>query len=324
MKLIYSCGDVNGIGLEIFFKSISHFQDHENILVCNNKTLEEYYFKLYGKEIENKESFYKIDDNSQFKLEPLSSYSEVNFGKIKEDAGILSAKSILRSLDLINKNKNSAFVTLPINKASISLSGWKFQGHTEMIADHYATKDFNMILTNGKLNLIPLTIHIPLNKVHKTINKELIFTKFKAFEKSLKYDFGIANPKIAFLSLNPHAGDKGRIGYEEMELIEPAINDLAKDHLAFGPFAADSFFAFKKYNSYNGVISMYHDQGLIPIKMLSNGGGVNFTSGLPIVRTSPDHGTAYELAGKNISDEKSLKEAISIAIKIKRNRDSDR
>lgn len=320
MKLIYSCGDVNGIGLELFFKTLPLFQDHKNVLVCNRDTLLEYYGKLFERDLLSENDTYTLQDGSKFELVNCETYSQVNFGEIKEDAGKLSAESIYKALDIVEKENEHPFITLPINKASISLSGWKFQGHTEMIADRFQTSDFNMILTDGKTNLIPLTIHIPLEEVKKNITAELIKKKFLAFERSLKSDFGIENPKIALLSLNPHAGDMGRIGTEELDIIIPAINDLKQNHLAFGPFSADSFFAFKNYNSYNGIISMYHDQGLIPIKILSIGAGVNFTSGLPIIRTSPDHGTAYELAGKNLANSVSLKTAIELAIKIFENR----
>lgn len=323
MKVIYSCGDVNGIGLEIFFKSISSFPLLEHILVCNKDSLEEYYEKIHKYKIQENENKYTLLDGSVFTLEKVKHYAKIEFGNITKESGKLSASSIKKSLKLVKKEENSIFVTLPINKASIALSGWKFQGHTEMIADELDVEDYNMLLIAGENRLAPLTIHEPLKKVSKLIKKKLIKNRARSLFKTLKRDFNIETPKIAILGLNPHAGDKGRIGFEEISTIEPAIEELSEEMNLEGPFAADSFFAFSHHKNFDGIISMYHDQGLIPIKMLSNGGGVNYTSGLPIVRVSPDHGTAFSIAGKNRSNPGSLIEAIKTGIFIKTNRQNE-
>ncbi|MDC1067813.1 4-hydroxythreonine-4-phosphate dehydrogenase PdxA [Candidatus Kapabacteria bacterium] len=320
MKIVYSCGDTNGIGLEIFLKAIGLFPNHKHILCCNRDTMLEYFQKMFEeKPIHSSDNIFRFG-NTSFTLIDCQPFNPVDFGKLSKTSGELSAKSIEVSLNCLDSKDADCFVTLPINKASIALSGWKFQGHTEMIAERYSSKDFNMLLISGDTRLAPLTIHIPLNEVASSVSSELIIKRAKSLNSTLKKDFKVNKPKIAILGLNPHSGDKGRIGNEEISIIKPAIESLKKDILVEGPFPADSFFAFKLYKSYNAIISMYHDQGLIPIKMIAESGGVNYTSGLPIVRTSPDHGTAFDIGGKNIANADSLIESIKTAILITNNR----
>lgn len=315
MKLVFSSGDTNGIGLECFFKSLPDI-DAEKILVCNSSVLLEH-SKNIGIDLRiNGEN--AISSYGSFKIHDIDYDPKLSLGSITEESGKHSAISIKTSLDLIDSNDADALITLPINKEAIKLSGWDFPGHTEFIAHRYRVSDYNMILTADKLSLIPLTIHIPLDDVAKNITQELIVKKAKAYQKSLINDFGIKQPKIAILSLNPHAGDGGKIGTEEIYVIQPAIDSIST--FVEGPFAADSFFAFRQYKDFDGVISMYHDQGLIPIKMLSEGAGVNYTSGLPIIRTSPDHGTGFSIVAKNIADPLSTINAAKLAVKIYKKR----
>ena len=209
-------------------------------------------------------------------------------------------------------------VTAPINKNSIHSEEFKFPGHTEYIAAKLGEGNKPlMILMNDALKVALVTIHEPISKVASLITKELVCEKIQQLNNSLKYDFGIEIPKIAVLALNPHAGDGGLIGKEEQEFIKPAIDEMVAENIqCFGPFSADGFFGSGDYRKFDAVLAMYHDQGLIPLKTISMDDGVNFTAGLPVVRTSPDHGTAYDIAGKGVADENSLRQAIFTALDI--------
>lgn len=306
MKIGVSAGDVNGIGLEIFFRLLPEFKN-ELVLYCNSRTLNEY----------SEHCSFEID-HSAYELVDLPYYSEVDLGKIKYDSGKHSIISIEKAFEDVIDSKNAALVTLPINKDSVYKAGWNFPGHTEFFASKFPDHEFNMILAYKDLRVIPITIHTPLRRVSTNLSVDLIRSKVESFYRSIKKDFGIKEPKIAVLGLNPHAGENGSIGNEEIEIIGPAIKGFL-DGIE-GPFPSDGFFGFGAYKNYDGIVSMYHDQGLIPLKLLAKGNGVNFTSGLPIIRTSPDHGTAYEIAGKNIADPESLRQSIILAKQILKNR----
>lgn len=305
MKIAVTAGDVNGIGLELFTKVLDHFYD--DLILYSNKGTYNSYLKAVG----------LTPNHCEIK--------NIDFD-YKPQLGTLSSKSgkhaILSIQDAVNdaiQGKVDAIVTLPINKESVYKAGWKYPGHTEFFADKFKEHDFNMLLAYENIRVIPITIHVPLKEVSNKISSELIKSKIRSFKNSLVQDFGIKNPRIAILGLNPHAGENGTIGNEELEIIIPAINDLKELNLD-GPFPADGFFGFGEYLNYDGIVSMYHDQGLIPLKLISKGAGVNVTSGLPIVRTSPDHGTAFEIAGKNIASAESLKQSIILAKEIVENR----
>ena len=213
-------------------------------------------------------------------------------------------------------------VTAPINKATIQSPEFHFPGHTEYIETSVGEGNKAlMILMNENLRVALVTTHLPIKDVSKAITKEAIIEKAKIFHQSLKRDFRISNPRIAVLSLNPHAGDNGLLGSEEQDVIKPAIEELEKMGIqAFGPYPADGFFGNNTYYHFDGVLAMYHDQGLAPFKTIALESGVNFTAGLPIIRTSPDHGTAYDIAGQGKADENSFRQAVYTAIDVYRNR----
>nr|MDQ3395111.1 4-hydroxythreonine-4-phosphate dehydrogenase PdxA [Bacteroidota bacterium] len=204
-----------------------------------------------------------------------------------------------------------AVVTAPINKKNIQNEAFNFPGHTEYFTEHFGSNESLMLLVNDGLRVGVVTGHIPLKDVCNDVTTEKLSEKIRIFENSLKKDFGIQKPKIAVLGLNPHAGEDGVLGKEEIELISPVIEGFRKKgSFVFGPYPADGFFGMMQFKKFDGVLAMYHDQGLIPFKTLAFETGINFTAGLSIVRTSPDHGTAYSIAGKNIANESSMREAI--------------
>jgi 4-hydroxythreonine-4-phosphate dehydrogenase len=324
-------GDCNGIGLEVWYKAITDFQKSNSKL--NNKKNEDISFSIAGNLRTIEEYFEKlkikinISDNNlivgNFICPIINSgkYSKVSFGSESKSAGELAASSIEKALDLTLQNKFDAMVTLPVSKSVLYKAGWKFPGHTEMIASVCKVKNPLMILCTDKVRVGLATIHIPIKEVHRNLKKSEIINIAEKFLKSLNSDFGIKFPKIAVLGLNPHAGESGDIGKEEITTIIPAIEFLKKSRINIeGPFPADGFFGHESFKNYDGILAMYHDQGLIPLKLLAKGRGVNFTAGLPVVRTSPDHGTAFEIAGKNIADHRSTLNAIKLATIIVTNR----
>ena len=221
----------------------------------------------------------------------------------------------------LKSNAIDALVTAPINKNNIQSEQFHFTGHTEYLASVFGADNPLMMMISPAVKVAFATNHLPLNEVSKNLSKELIIKKIKALHQTLLKDFGSTNPKIAVLSLNPHAGDKGLIGKEEESVIVPAIREAFDQHInAFGPYPADGLFGSGNYSKFDAVLAMYHDQGMIPFKVLADNEGVNYTAGLPIVRTSPAHGTGYDIAGKNMADEQSLRSAIYLAIDILRSR----
>ena len=219
-------------------------------------------------------------------------------------------------LTLIDK----AIITAPISKKALALARINYPGHTEMFADWYGVKNYAMMFLSKKLKAALLTIHQPLKMVSRLINQDLLENKFKLILETLRKDFKVITPKVAVLGLNPHAGEDGLIGDEEKNIILPFIKKFSKRKYFFGPYSPDAFFGMKMYLNYDMVVGMYHDQILNPFKLLNFNKGVNYTAGLPIVRTSPDHGTAFDIAGKGIADESSMVEAYRYAEKILLNR----
>ena len=212
-------------------------------------------------------------------------------------------------------------VTAPINKKNIQSSEFNFAGHTEFLADYANEDNPLMILCDEGLRVGLVTGHLPLKEVPSALNKELILSKLEVFNKTLKQDFGIEKPKIAVLGLNPHSGDEGLLGTEEQEVISPAIKEaFGKAIIALGPYPADGLFGSSSYQKFDGILAMYHDQGLAPFKAMAFHNGVNYTAGLPIVRTSPDHGVGYDIAGKNVASEQSFRQAVYLACDIYKTR----
>jgi 4-hydroxythreonine-4-phosphate dehydrogenase len=325
-----SCGDVNGIGLEVILKT---FNDPRMLDLCTpvlfappkavlayKKMLhlnEFNFFQVkYINQIHHKKFNLIISGNSDF---------EVNPGNKDPLAGEIAYHSLKDATEQLMKGEIDALVTAPIDKHSIQNPEFNFSGHTEYLQEAFNTKEVVMLMITQKLRIGVVTGHVPVQDISKHISKEKIKSKAKVLIDTLKNDFWIEKPKIAILGLNPHAGDGGVIGKEEEQIIQPAIKELqAEGAFAMGPFAADGFFGSKSYEKFDAVLAMYHDQGLIPFKNLSFGEGVNYTAGLPAIRTSPDHGTAYDIAGKNEASESSFRAAIFSAIDtVKKRRESN-
>ncbi|MDX1439648.1 MAG: 4-hydroxythreonine-4-phosphate dehydrogenase PdxA, partial [Rubricoccaceae bacterium] len=235
-------------------------------------------------------------------------------GDITAAAGLAAMKSVETACDLCLKGDADAMVTAPISKEAIHLAGYDFPGHTEFLAEKTKAVGFVMMLVSGDLRVALQTIHMPISQVASQITQERVLVNLRMISDALETDLGIAKPRIAVLGLNPHAGEGGVIGSEEREIIQPAIERARQDGIhAEGPFPADSFFGRRTDKTFDAVLAMYHDQGLAPFKALAMGAGVNVTCGLPIVRTSPDHGTAFGIAGKGIASHSSMVEAIKLA-----------
>lgn len=244
----------------------------------------------------------------------------VKFGEATQEAGKYALKSLRAAVDALKNDEIDVLVTAPINKNNIQADDFKFPGHTDFLAQELEGESLMFMVTEG-LKVGLLTDHVAVKDAPAAINPILIRNKVRTVEKSLRMDFGVRAPKIALLGINPHSGDNGVIGKEDDEILKPVIKEMSDaGHLVFGPYSADSFFGSDNYKNFDAVLAAYHDQGLIPFKTLSFGKGVNFTAGLSKVRTSPDHGTAYEIAGKGKADHSSFKEAVFMAINIFRNR----
>lgn len=319
-KIGITIGDINGIGPEIALKAVSEvdYSVSVPILISSAPVID-----FYNSELGLNKSFHKITSVSEAKdgilniLNTNKSSPEIETGKITKQAGLASMRSIESAISLCIAKELKAMVTLPISKESVQLAGYDIPGHTEFLAEQTNTDQVLMMLVNGALRVALTTGHIPISKVASSLNQELIITKASILSESLKQDFGIPNPRIAVFGLNPHAGDGGVLGSEENEIITPAISKLKESGINVdGPFPADGFFGQKKHQQYDAILAMYHDQGLAPFKLLSFGKGVNFTAGLPIIRTSPDHGTAFDIAGKGIADPSSFIQAYKLAVEL--------
>ncbi|MDP2364489.1 MAG: 4-hydroxythreonine-4-phosphate dehydrogenase PdxA, partial [Ignavibacteria bacterium] len=321
-RVVFTCGDINGIGPEIALKAFSDiFQKRNNnqiFFVCPENVFD-FYYKLtkasFKYQLAGKQSF----SNSFLNLIPLP-YSKINFGKPTSLSGRIAFKSINKSLELINSDKADVLVTTPISKKAFNLAKINFPGHTELLAKSENNKNYMMLFLSEKIKAGLLTIHTPISKVSNLIIKERIIKSIGLLNFTAKQDLGISNPKIAVLGLNPHAGENGLIGNEEERILKPAIKSLQKKINVTGPFVPDAFWGNKTYKKFDMILGMYHDQILIPFKLLNFNSGVNFTAGLNLIRTSPDHGTAYDIAGLNKANESSLLQAFKYAIKIFHNR----
>ncbi|GCD77499.1 4-hydroxythreonine-4-phosphate dehydrogenase [Thermaurantimonas aggregans] len=321
-----TCGDLNGIGLEVIIKTML---DNRVTEICTPVLFASSKVVSYHRKALNilDFSFNIINDLSQINHKRpnlINAWKEevtLEFGKADPNVGKFAVKSLMAAVQALKAGAIDAVVTAPINKHVTQSDEFRFPGHTEFFEHHFGGKS-TMILCSDTMRITPLTIHVPLSEVSSLVTEERLLSAIAQFERSLKVDFGIRRPKIAVLGLNPHAGDTGLIGLEEVTVITPAIEKaFSAGILVYGPFSADGFFGSGAFKKFDGIISMYHDQGLIPFKLLAFDEGVNYTAGLPIVRTSPDHGPAYDIAGKGIADETSIKQAIWLAIDILRNRE---
>ncbi len=321
-----SQGDINGIGLEVIIKSFldpTIFELCTPVVFGSNKTAS-FHRKTLNIEDFSFNQIKEVSEANGKRANIINVYEEevnIELGKQTEIGGKYALKSLEAAAYALAQGKVHVLVTAPINKENIQSPDFNFPGHTEYLESKFGDGNSLMFLVSDTLRVAVATGHIPVTQVAAALTVEKITNKIRALHLSLVKDFNITKPKIAVLGLNPHAGDNGVIGNEEKNIILPAIN-IAKEEgiIAYGPYPADGFFGNKTYTQFDAVLAMYHDQGLVPFKTIAFNNGVNFTAGLPIVRTSPDHGTAYDIAGKNKASEKSFREAIYTAIDIYRNR----
>jgi 4-hydroxythreonine-4-phosphate dehydrogenase len=315
-----SIGDLNGIGSEVVLKT---FEDSRMLEFCtpvifaNVKIV-----SAVKKTFESTAAIHGIDTLEQIVIGKINvlnvwkEHLELNYGTNDEALGKYAIKSFVAATKALKEGKVDVLVTAPINKYNIQSDDFKFPGHTDYLNQELAG-DALMFMVQDNLRVGLLTDHIPVNDVASHLTEKLITKKIETINQSLTQDFSINKPKIAVLGLNPHAGDGGVIGKEDDTLLKPIIKKLfEKGTLVFGPYPADGFFGNSQYEKFDAVIAAYHDQGLIPFKTLSFGNGVNYTAGLDKIRTSPDHGTAYDIAGKGIANHNSFKEAVFLAIDI--------
>ncbi len=317
-----SQGDINGIGLEVIIKT---FLDPQMLEICTPVLYSSLKTASFHRKALNIEdfSFNQIKDLSEInhkRANLINVYEEdvnIELGKQTETGGKYALKSLEAAAYALAQGKIHVLITAPINKENIQSPDFNFPGHTEYLEEKFGDGNSLMFLVSDTLRVAVATGHIPVTQVAQALSTEKILKKIHALNKSLIQDFEIRKPKIAILGLNPHAGDNGVIGNEEKEIILPAIAKATEaGMLVFGPYPADGFFGNEAYKKFDAVLAMYHDQGLIPFKTISFNSGVNFTAGLPVVRTSPDHGTAYDIAGKNIASEESFRKAVYTAIDI--------
>ncbi|AFL84994.1 4-hydroxythreonine-4-phosphate dehydrogenase [Belliella baltica DSM 15883] len=322
-----SIGDINGIGAEVTMKALLDNRIQKLItpvIYAHGKAIT-FYRKQLEMEDFNFMQIKSIDEVHHKKINLINVIDEspeILPGVETHEAGKLAIAALNHAIQDLKDGKIEALVTAPLNKNNINSDDLKFVGHTEYLTSAFGVKDSLMFLVADDIRVGVVTGHIPLKDVATKVNSESIRAKLNLMLNSLKDDFGINKPRIAVLGLNPHAGEDGLLGDEEINIIQPVIKEFKeKGHLVFGPYPADGFFGMLHQKKFDGVLAMYHDQGLIPFKSLAFETGVNFTAGLPIVRTSPDHGTAYNIAGKNIADEGSMRAAILQAHDIIKNKD---
>lgn len=319
----FSCGDVNGIGIELIIKTLSDSRMLDfctPVIFANNKVLNFYKKTLPDFPL----NFSSTKDISKINPKQINLFScweediNINPGSLDETGGKYAIISLTAAAEALKAGKIHALVTAPIHKNNTYTDKFKFTGHTPYLRHLFNAQQVLMLMLADNMRIGLLTEHVALKDVNQYVKKELIISKLMLMQQSLKRDFGINKPRIAVLGLNPHAGDEGLIGKEEQEIIKPAVAEARKnkDMLCYGPYSADAFFARGQHEKFDAVLAMYHDQGLIPFKSFAIGEGVNYTAGLPTVRTSPDHGVAFDIAGKGKADESSFREAIFSALEI--------
>lgn len=323
IKVGITVGDINGIGLEVIIKAFKDNRMYQQItpVIYGSTKVANIHRKVLRMSDFRFNIIDKVEEAKSKKVNLINLGNDadlkVELGKPTKDSGEFALRSLEAATKDLAEGKIDVLVTAPINKEAIQNAGFEFPGHTEYLAHLSKTEDYLMLLMNDVLKIGVVTGHIPLKEVAEKLNSKEITNKIDILNKTLKSDFGVIKPKIAVLGLNPHAGDNGKIGTEEKEIILPAILKSKENNiLAYGPYSADGFFGSGAYKDFDGVLAMYHDQGLAPFKALSFGSGVNFTAGLPIVRTSPDHGTAYEIAGQRKAEADSFRHAIYIAVDV--------
>ncbi|HRX28153.1 MAG TPA: 4-hydroxythreonine-4-phosphate dehydrogenase PdxA [Saprospiraceae bacterium] len=325
MKIGISIGDINGIGPEIIIKSLGDDRVTKNFtpVIYGSSKIMSYYKNTIP---DSRINFYHIQDADKIhtdKINVVNCWNDnvnIEVGKMNETGGKYAFIALDRAVKDLIDGKIDALVTAPINKNAMSLANFPYKGHTEYIAKMAAGQPL-MMMVDDALKVALVTTHIPVSEISKKITKELVSEKLQILNETLKVDFGIERPRIAVLGLNPHAGENGVMGMEEEEIIKPAIIDSKyRGIVAMGPYPADGFFGSQDFLKFDAILAMYHDQGLIPFKTLSFEKGVNYTAGLKVIRTSPDHGTAFDIAGENKANATSFREAIYLALDISRRR----
>ena len=315
-------GDLNGIGIEVIIKT---FSDNRMLELCtpvifaSNKVIN-YYRRIVPEHAFNFSSTKDLTKLNPKQVNIFNCWDEevpLQPGVLTDAAGKYAVRSLMVATQCLKDGQLDAIVTAPIHKGNTNVPDFPYTGHTPFFKDKFGAKDVLMLLYSNNLRVALATDHIPISKVAAAITKELLQSRLAILRETLIKDFGIDKPKIAVLGLNPHAGDEGQIGNEEQTIIKPVIDLLKQSgNLVFGPYSADAFFARGIYTEFDAVLAMYHDQGLVAFKTLAQGDGVNYTAGLTIVRTSPDHGTAFDIAGKNLADPSSFREAVFQSIEL--------
>lgn len=317
-----SCGDLNGVGLEIIIKTFSDNRILEYctpVIFASGKSI-----NFYRKSVpELNFNFQNIKDFSRVNAKQINLYNcweeevQITPGQLTHTGGKYAVLSLQTAVAALKQQQIDGLVTAPIHKKNIQSSEFNFTGHTPYLKQMFGAQDVVMMMCADNFRVALVTEHVPVSELSKHITKERIVSKLQIIHSSLQKDFGIDKPRIAVLGLNPHAGDEGLIGNEEETIIKPAIKEAKNNNiLAVGPYSADAFFARRSFEQFDAVLAMYHDQGLIPFKTLATGDGVNYTAGLQAVRTSPDHGVAFDIAGKNKADTSSFLAAVFECIDI--------
>jgi 4-hydroxythreonine-4-phosphate dehydrogenase len=329
IKLGISHGDINGISYEIIIKTLidNRLTEFCTPILYGSPKVAAYHRKAIN--IGNF-SLNHINDASEANpkranvINVIDDNIRVELGKSTEAAGESSFLALEAAVNDLQSGKIDVLLTAPINKRNIQRKDFDFKGHTEYLAERFESDDYLMLMISDKMKVGVVTGHIPISEISENITEEAILKKLRVLNESLIYDFGIRKPKIAVLGLNPHIGDEGLLGKEEQEVIIPALDKAREeDIMALGPYPADGFFGSASYEAFDAVLAMYHDQGLAPFKALAEDGGVNFTAGLPIVRTSPDHGTAYEIAGDGKASNEAFRKALYLALDIYKSRNTE-
>jgi 4-hydroxythreonine-4-phosphate dehydrogenase len=310
-----SIGDINGIGTELIIKTFSDNRLLElctPVLFASNKLIN-FYRKSIPDSVFNYQNIKDLTRVYPKQVNILNCWEEevsITPGTLNETGGKYAIRSLVAAVDALKDKKIQGLVTAPIHKKNIQSAAFDYPGHTPYLQQAFGMKDVLMLMSSENFRVGLVTEHIPISEVATKISRESILSKLNIMRDSLIRDFGIDKPRIAVLGLNPHAGDEGLIGREEEDILKPAIKDAKHSMLVFGPYSADAFFARNQQQKFDAVLAMYHDQGLIPFKSLAFGEGINFTAGLPAVRTSPDHGTAFDIAGKDKADPGSFMAAV--------------
>ena len=325
LKIGISIGDINGVGLEVILKNLSNpnLAKMATFVIYGSSKVVSYHKNIVNVNLHFHQA-QNIDRIHRDKVNVINCWNEnvnITLGKATEEGGKYAIQSLDAAANDLRHGLIDALVTAPINKESMQMANFPFPGHTEFITEKLDAKDSLMFMVHDDLKVALVTNHLPIGEVKRKIHKGLIISKLTMLNDSLKIDFGLDRPTIAVLGLNPHAGDGGAIGKEDDEMVRPAIVELKKKGLmVMGPYSADGFFGSGQYKKFDAVLAMYHDQGLVPFKLLSFGEGVNFTAGLSGVRTSPDHGTAFDIAGQNMASKISFRQAIFRAMDFIKNR----